>query len=205
MTPLVATLADTRQLIFAKDDALVALDLSGKLLWSHPLTLEGETFATPVFFAPDLVFLSSTRRNGALMVQIKKQGDVFQAQEKWSNRSMKNHFSSSIGLQGFLFGFDNATLKCIAAEDSSLAWARRGFGKGSLILADNKFFILSDRGKLTVIKASSKAFEELGSQQVLSGSRCHTAPSISGGRIYMRNHTNMACYALNEAGLEVAQ
>ncbi len=53
-------------------------------------------------------------------------------------RHMKNHFSSSVLHDGHIFGFDNATLRSISAKTGESNWAKRGFGKGSLMLADGQ-------------------------------------------------------------------
>ncbi len=113
--------------------------------------------------------------------------------ELWHNRFMRNHFSSAVLHDGHIFGFDNATLKAISVEDSELAWAKRGMGKGSLILADGHLLVLSDRGKLTMAEASPGGYKEQGSFQALEG-RCWTAPSLSDGRLFLRNHEEMVAY-----------
>jgi outer membrane protein assembly factor BamB len=59
-------------------------------------------------------------------------------------------------------------------------------GKGSLMLADGKLVILSERGKLVIADASPQEFKELASAQVLQG-KCWTVPVLANGRIYARN------------------
>ena len=66
-------------------------------------------------------------------------------------------------------------------------------GKGSLILADGRLLVLSDRGKLTMIEATSEGYRDKGSVQALGG-LCWTAPSLSNGRLFMRNHKEMVAY-----------
>ena len=108
---------------------------------------------------------------------------------------MRNHFSSSVVVGGHVYGFDNASLKCMSLDDAKLAWAKRGLGKGSLILADGHLLVLSDDGRLLLIEASPEGYVEKGSVQALEG-RSWTAPSLSRGRVFVRNHTEMVAYRI---------
>jgi hypothetical protein len=74
-------------------------------------------------------------------------------------------------------------------------WRTRGFGKGALIVADDKLLVLSDRGKLALIAASEESFRQLAVAQVLNG-KSWTSPTISEGKLYLRNQKEMACYDL---------
>ena len=105
---------------------------------------------------------------------------------------MKNHFATSIHHEGYLYGFDNAILKCIAADTGQEQWRKRGFQKGSLIFADGHLIVLGEQGKLALVEATPKAYIEQASAQVLS-SRCWTPPTLANGRLYLRNHSEMVC------------
>jgi outer membrane protein assembly factor BamB len=65
-------------------------------------------------------------------------------------------------------------------------WAQKGVGLGSLMAADQKLIVLSDRGELVVAEASPQSFKTLARAQVLGG-KCWTQPVLSNGRIYCRN------------------
>ncbi len=64
------------------------------------------------------------------------------------------------------------------------------------MLADGHLLVLSDRGKLVLIEATPEKYTEKGSVQALEG-RCWTAPTLSRGKLYLRNHTEMVVYDLN--------
>jgi hypothetical protein len=95
-----------------------------------------------------------------------------------------------------LYGFDNTTLKCISVKDGSIAWAKRGLGKGSLIEADGLLMVLSDDGRLLLVEANPASYTEKGSVQALKpeGGRAWTPPTLSGGRVYVRNHAELVAY-----------
>ena len=105
---------------------------------------------------------------------------------------MKNHFGTSLLIGDYIYGFDNAILKCIEAKTGKEQWRRRGYGKGSLIYADGRFIILSDKGKLALADASPEGFKEKASTQVLSGT-CWTPPTLANGKIFVRDMHKIVC------------
>ena len=71
-------------------------------------------------------------------------------------------------------------------------WRQRGYGQGTLILADSHLIMLSDKGKLALVEASSSGFKEKASMQVLDGT-CWTVPTLSGGKLYLRSMSEIVC------------
>ena len=64
-----------------------------------------------------------------------------------------------------------------------------------LILADGHLLVLSDKGQLLMVEATSEEYREKGSVQALEG-RCWTAPALANGKLYLRNHDEMVAYDL---------
>lgn len=193
-SPLALTMNGKRSFVYIAGEQIRAIDASGEEVWSHAWP-RGETHAMPLFIAPDKIFASGTEGVGAALFQIRTEGDEIIVEELWKSRVMRNHFSTSVVHEGHIYGFDNATLKCISIETGEQAWAKRGFGKGSLIYADGHLLVLSDRGKLAQIEASPKAYVEKGRVQALEG-LCWTAPTLAGGKLYLRGQNEMTSYDL---------
>jgi outer membrane protein assembly factor BamB len=191
---LPANIGGQRQLIHLAGLQLRAVDAAGKEQWAIDWP-PGESHSMPVFIPPDKVFASGVEGVGATVVQVKAEGDGFAVEEVWKSNLMRNHFSSTLYHDGHLYGFDNATFKCLDAATGAQKWAKRGFGKGSLIYADGKLIVLSDRGRLALVKASSDTYTEVGSVQALTG-KSWTAPVLADGRLYLRNHTELVSYDL---------
>ena len=147
----------------------------------------------PVQVGPRELFVSESADLGGAVLRVQTDSSGAALAEKvWHNREMKTHFTTAVSYGGYLYGFDNATLKCLDPADGSRQWARRGYGKGSLLAADGLFFVLSDRGRLVLAEASHQEFQERGSAQVLDG-KTWTLPTLSGGCLYLRDHDEMVC------------
>lgn len=61
----------------------------------------------------------------------------------------------------------------------------------SPVAADNKVFLVSVDGRITVLKAGGK-WEVLGVNEI--GEPIHATPALSGGRIYVRTHGAVYCF-----------
>lgn len=181
-----------RRLVYVAGTKVRCIDPEGGLIWEHDWPA-GETHAVPIFVPPNHLFASGAQGVGAKLFRVFEAGDEVKVEEVWSNDTMKNHFNASILHDGVLYGFDNATFKAMDVMTGKVLWAKRGLGKGSLVMADGDLFVLSDRGKLMLVEPSKDGFEEKGSVQAVEG-RAWTAPSVAGGRIYIRNHDEIVAY-----------
>ena len=211
-SPIAVTIGGIRQLIVFTGTQLVSVSPeNGNLYWTYPWQTEYDVnAATPVFIAPDKIFISSGYGKGAAVVRVRVmmsaesttgegEGGMshrdrveMTVEEIWKNQDMKNHFATSVLHDDYLYGFDNAILKCIDANTGMEKWKTRGFGKGTLMLADEHLIILSDRGKLGLAEATPSAYNEVASAEVLSG-LCWTVPTLANGRLYARNENEMVC------------
>lgn len=190
-SPITAEINGQRQIIFANGRRLYSYNESGDTLWTYQMPI-GNPMASPLFIAPASIFVSANNGSGSFLLDVEQQG----ANEVFASSAMKNDWSSSVYRDGYIYGFNLASLQCISVEDGQKMWHKRGFGKGNLILVGDKLVVLSDQGELSLVEAGPDGFQELGSLAVLDG-RSWTAPSYAGGRVYVRNHTHMACVVLS--------
>jgi len=198
-TPLVVDLAGTRQAIFFAGTSLISVSpQTGKKFWSVPWqTSYDVNAAMPVFVPPDKIFISSGYDVGGLLLRVIAKGGQPAVETVWRNRVMKNHFNSSVYVAGHLYGFDDSTLKCIEPASGAERWKQRGFGKGSLLVADGHLWVLSDRGELALAELGPGGYREKARAQVLEG-KTWTMPTLAGKRLYLRSESELV--ALDVAG-----
>jgi len=200
-SPLLVEIGGMRQLVFMTPRHVLGIaPEEGVILWRHTFAPDADIKpAMPVFVAPDLLFFSASYDVGALALRLTVDGDEVTATEAWRERVMRNHFNTAVAIDGYIYGFDNATLKCIRAATGEEMWAQRGgLGKGSLIYADGHLIVLTESGKLLLVDAAPEAYREVAAAQVLSG-RCWTSPTLADGRLYLRNREEMVCLDLRSA------
>jgi outer membrane protein assembly factor BamB len=172
---------------------------TGRLLWRHswetfcPVTGDPLNTGTPIFIAPDRIFLSSG--SGAAVIRLVHTGDGFRVEEVWESGELRADVNTALLTDGHIYGFDRGTLKSVDAATGEIRWKARGFQRGSLIAADGRLIVLGELGKLALVAATPEAYVEQSAAQVLQG-RNWTTPTLAGGRLYLRNHEEIVCVDL---------
>ncbi len=204
-SPIAVTINKTRQIVFLSAAGLFSLSSEdGSLYWRYdwearcPATKFPTNTATPIFIAPDKIFISVGYGTitGASVVRLQKQGEEFSVEEIWKSKAMKNVINSSVFYGKHIYGFDNNVLACVDALTGEKKWRIRGFQRGSLIAADGHLIVLGERGKLSLVEASPVKFKEISSVQILDGI-CWTNPSLANGKLYLRNQKEIVCLNLS--------
>lgn len=196
-SPIAATIAGKRQIIFFTQTGLVSVSAEdGSLFWRFPwLTRFDANVATPIVVG-DYVFISSGYDKGCAVVEITSGGDgSLQAKSVYEHNRMRNHFSTSVYYQDYLYGFDDATLVCMNFRTGQIAWKKKDFKKGSVLIADGKLIILGESGTLALAVASPESYQEISSFQ-FSRNKCWTVPVLAEGRLYVRDEEKSICYDL---------
>lgn len=169
-------------LMFTTNSLSMVGAADGQLLWRHDWTTDhGVNSADPILIGTQ-VFISTGYNYGCALLDI----GAAKPREVWRSKVMRNHFNACVAIDGSLYGFDDSDLKCIDWATGAQKWVQNGLGKGSLIAADGKLIILSEKGELVIADAAPGGFKELCRSQVLTG-KCWTSPAIASGRIYCRN------------------
>ncbi len=175
--------------------ALVAK--TGKILWKIPWKTSYDVNAANPIISGDKMFISSGYNKGCAVFKISSSD----FNELWRNKNMRNHFNSCVLWKGYIYGVDDdESISCLDFKTGQVKWEQRGFGKGSLMLADGKLIILSDKGKMAIAEASPTEYKELASAQVLPRKKCWTVPVLANGRIYARNNPDGQLVCLDVSG-----
>lgn len=170
-------------LMFAIKQGVVAVQVKdGKELWRFPWKTQHDVNAADPILSGNKVFISSGYNRG---------GGVFDVSSNppknlWDNKNMRNHMNSCVLWNGHLYGVDENQLRCIVFDTGEVKWTDKASGKGSLMLADGKLIVLSEKGELLVADASPEGFKPISRAQILGG-KCWSAPVLANGKIYARN------------------
>ncbi len=204
VSPVVLTWQDERQVVFFSASGLYALAPGdGRLLWHHPWSSPCPSTgiplnaASPVFIPPDRLFVSSAwgdHKGGAVLRILEREGDLAVA-EVWHAPLIDSEIATAVLVDGYLYGFKGSILVAVDSETGKLRWSARGFGRGSLIAADGKLIVLGERGDLALVEANPDEYRELASAQILTG-RSWTSPALAYGRLFVRNHEEIASFEL---------
>lgn len=194
-SPVAATIAGKRQLVFLTAENVVGLSAQdGKLLWRYPWPLFKDcNIATPIVTG-DYVFVASGYSKGCALLHIADaaSGLAMEVKPVYEHNRMRSRFSTSVLFKDHLYGFDEFFLVCMEYRSGKVLWKKRGFGEGSLAVADDKLIIMSDSGQLVLADASPEKFQERSSVKMFDG-RCWTVPVLAGGKLYVRDEKTIRC------------
>ncbi len=195
-SPIAATFADQKQILFLTGTRLIAVDPdSGNELWDYPWHVENNAnIATPIVIG-DYVFISSGYNKGCAVLKIEKAGETWRPALVYTHRRMRNHFSSSVRHGDYLYGFDDSNLTCMNFRTGKVHWKERGFDKGSVVLVNDQLIIYGENGILALAGADPEAYMEK-SRFVFTkdGRACWSVPVLANGRLYVRDHKRLVCF-----------
>ena len=188
------------QAIFFTGIRALGVDVrDGRLLWEYQkVSNRTANIATPIVHG-NRVFVSSNYGTGCALLEIKRNGNGFRAEEIYFNQNMKNHHSSSILVGGVLYGYSSAILTALRFDTGEVLWKNRSVGKGSLVYAEGHLYCFSQNGVVGLVEASPEEYREKGRFSIPQGSLpTWSHPVISDGRLYLRDQDDLYSFDIRE-------
>jgi outer membrane protein assembly factor BamB len=194
-SPMLVTLAGVRQLLVVSASRATGLAVAdGRLLWEYPwVTNQGISVAQPLLVGHDRVFLSAGYDHGAAVFEVIRDGGRFATRKVWENNRMKNKFTSSVLLDGSIYGLDESILACVDAATGDLKWKGGRYGYGEVLLAGDHLIVLTEDGDVVLVKATPERHVEVARFAALDG-KTWNHPVIADGRLLVRNLQEMAAF-----------
>ena len=198
-SPMLATLGGIRQVLVVTAERVVGLrPEDGRLLWDYPWRVQMvPNIAQPLIVSNTRLFLSASYGKGAALVELTREGDRLTASTVWETNRMKNKFSSSVLVNGYIYGLDDAILACIDAETGELMWKAGRYGYGQLLAADDHLVVLTEQGDLVLVRATPDQHREVAGFRAIDG-KTWNVPAMANGLILVRNAREMAAFDVSQ-------
>jgi outer membrane protein assembly factor BamB len=191
--PIAVAVDGRRQVVFFTAQGVVGVAAAdGAELWRYPWTTSGGVnAATPVYSAPHLFIASEN--HGSALLKLSAAG----AEEVWVGDGMQNQLSTSVLVGGNLYGFHRDFLACVGLAVGDEKWRQRGFGAGSVAVADGRLLVLGEKGQLALAEITPAGYREISrADGIVAGQRTWTVPTVAGGRLYLRDQQKLVCLDL---------
>uniref|UniRef100_UPI003F945743 outer membrane protein assembly factor BamB family protein n=1 Tax=Pseudomonas sp. TaxID=306 RepID=UPI003F945743 len=161
-TPCEVTTDGVSQIIVLTGEAVVGVaPKDGKEFWRQVwITEQNANVATPII-AENRLFVSTGYSTGCALFQLSAKEGKPAVERLWANKEMKNYISTSVLVDGYLYGFNNNKLTCLDFRTGKSKWNAGGFNRGSLIAADGKLIIYGAQGNLALAEISPASYKEL--------------------------------------------
>jgi len=191
-SPMAFDSGGSRKVVVFTGEAAIGLDFnSGRLLWRYDKVANRTAdIATPIVHDGE-VFLSSDYGTGCALLKVSANG----ASEVYFNRDMRNHYSTSVLVGDYLYGFSSSILTAMKFQTGEVAWHDRSVGKGSLIYADRHLYCLGEEGVVGLVEATPAGYRETSRFEIPKGGfPTWSQPVIADGKLYLREQDNLYCY-----------
>jgi outer membrane protein assembly factor BamB len=179
----------------------------GSLLWRFPKVVNRvANIATPVY-VDGYVFYSSDYNTGCLLLKLNAEGGKVTATEVYFNSDMQNHYTTSIRVGDYLYGFSGnqpGILVAMEFKTGKVAWKDRSVTKGNCIFAEDLLYCQGESGKVGLIDPSPAGYKEISRFEFHPGvengpfwapsGHMWTVPAIANGRLYLRDQDNLYAY-----------
>ncbi len=187
----------------------------GQILWETEDWRHDVVAASPVCMPKGKIFLSAAYGTGCMALQLKEsEGKIIAniVDEYKPGEGFAAEQQTPVYYQGHLFSIlpkYAASLRnqfvCVDPSNyRQMVWTSgksARFGLGPYILADGKFFILSDEGVLTIARASTDRYIELDKVKVFPDGHDAWAPiAVADGYMVLRDSKKMVCIRLKYEG-----
>ena len=197
-SPQVMTVAGVRQIVMQDEQSLSGYDITdGHRLWSHSSPHGGsfQPMIQPHLVGGDRLLVGWG--SGTLFLQASREGDDWKLTELWESNRLKPGFNDFVVFGDYIYGLDDGILSCTDLENGKRVWkdGRYGFGQMLFLYESKELLIVSEKGDVIRVAASSKGLTEHGSFHAIDG-KTWNHPIIAHGRLVVRNAEEMACFEL---------
>jgi outer membrane protein assembly factor BamB len=170
----------------------------GKVLWAHEWPTIACRVVQPVILGETDVLVGSGtgQEQGVRRLHVTNDKGTWKVEVVWTARNVRPYFNDGVVVGQYYFGFDNDRLCCLDLNTGTRVWTTGGYGNGEVLgLADQEMLlVLGVKGNVALVKATG-TYTEVAKFQALKD-KTWNHPVIVGGKLFVRNAVEAACYAL---------
>jgi outer membrane protein assembly factor BamB len=183
----------------------------GKLLWISKKWNHSVVAPAPVCFPDGKILLTAGYGAGSMVIKVTPTGDTYQVdvlKEFLPKDGMASEQQTPLVWNGLLLGIqpkDAGPLRnqliCVDPDDvTKVIWTsgkENRFGLGPYLIADNKMFVLSDDGTLTMIQPDGKKYIQMAQKKLFNGQDAWGPMAVADGRMILRDSKMMYCIKIS--------
>jgi len=204
-SPILLQYGENRIIVHSLLRSVLCVDAdSGSVLWTHPVrTKYDASCATPVFMDHG-IFHSIPSGAGGVFLEMEPSAAGIRIKERW-RCPMDNLSGGVVALDGYLYGSGeyNGGWMCVNGRTGEIHYDDPTLKKGSVIYADGHLYCLEERGTMALVKPTPEGFEIVSRFPFVQVHKndVWAHPVILDGRLYLRYHDRLFCYAIGASSL----
>ena len=169
---------------------------TGEMLWQQAHVIPKGVIGMSPVFHKDSVFVGSATKDIGRTFRLKITGK--QPEVLWTSTLGETYAGNVVCIDGEVIGSRKGKFKewlRLDAKTGEIRHTQKNMDGGSVIHADGRFYCLTDRGAILLLKSTEQGFETMGKLQVIEKKRNVWAhPVICDGRLYIRYHGTLHCF-----------
>jgi outer membrane protein assembly factor BamB len=204
---IIANPGGKKQYVQFLQKGLVGLDPeTGKLLWRYERTAKGSPANIPTPVADDSMIYSAASMSGGGLVKLKaKEGGGFEAEQIYFGKKLPLAIGGAIKLGDYLYGSAGDALVCVEFATGQLKWQDRSIAPASLCLADGRFYLHGENGKVALVEATPEGYRERGrfdppGQPNRGSAKAWAYPVVANGKLFIRDGDRLWAYSIAAGG-----
>ncbi|MEM8865180.1 MAG: PQQ-binding-like beta-propeller repeat protein [Planctomycetota bacterium] len=207
-SPHLATLGGVEQVLVSSNLGLESFDpATGNRLWFFDWDITDFPRSTqPLVVDDSTVILSAGYDSGTQVIDVTNGPEGWSAVERWQqpSRFLEPYFNDSVLHEGHLYGIHKKFLVSVNLETGEQTWPRKvkrqsRLGNGQLVLDPDAGMLLvtaEKTGEVVLVEANPETLVIRGRLQALEPNTNWNHPVVAGGRLYVRNGVEAACFKL---------
>jgi outer membrane protein assembly factor BamB len=192
-TPVICRRDGRDELIMTWPDEVRAYEpRTGKLLWNSK-GLGKLVYTSPLATADCVVAMSGFGGPAVALRRGSETGDITDTNRLWREEKAPQRIGSGVIVGEHLFRVnENGVAECLELKTGKALWSERATGTtwSSLVYADGKLYIGSQRGEVVVL-AAKPSFEVLARNT--TDERMQSSLAISNGELFIRTYNHLWC------------
>ncbi len=199
VSPILLTFGARRFIVGCSQRHLFGVDaVSGQLLWTRPLVTRHQVIAMTPVLVGSAIFVTAPNTDDARLYRCKASTAHVEVEPAWQTKLDTCH-GGVVAVGEALYGswYDNGKgWACLDANTGEVRFESGALAKGSVLYADDRLYVLSERGEAALLRPTESAFEIEGKFQLVTQRKndVWTHPVILNGRLYLRYHETLFCY-----------
>lgn len=193
---IISTIEGTRQYIQLTDRSVGGVDPeTGRLLWRADRPGKVAVIPTPVV-SDNIVFVTSGYNVGCNGFRVTKDGSIWNAEQIYAEQKYANHHGGVVLLDGYVYGANGGTFRCLNVKTGEIVFEGRSVGKGATLYANGHLILRSEKGPVALIEATPDGLNEVSrfDQPERSNRDAWPHPVIANGKLYLRDQDLLLCY-----------
>lgn len=208
-SPIAATIGGVKQYIQMTQAGIVSVDAkNGTLLWYYKRERPWSDVLCPTPIIHENLIYATGGKGGCNLIKVERDGDKFKATEVYADKFISNMHGGVVRVGKYIYGHhaDREWACQDFAEGGDNKWEppRNAPGAGSLIAADGRLYVLSEKdgsGVAAMLEANPEKYTEISRFTLPRASMIRkprggvwTHPVISNGYLYLRDQELIFCY-----------